>query len=56
MGESVKVFFTIPEYEIWKESLSPEELKQWRIKYYKGLGTSTTEEAKEYFRDLGKHR
>ena len=24
----------------------------WRIKYYKGLGTSTTKEAKEYFRKL----
>ena len=26
--------------------------KGWKIKYYKGLGTSTTKEAKEYFKDL----
>ncbi len=26
--------------------------KGWDIKYYKGLGTSTAKEAKEYFRDI----
>ena len=26
--------------------------KGWRVKYYKGLGTSTSKEAKEYFKDL----
>ena len=26
--------------------------KGWSIKYYKGLGTSTPKEAKEYFRDM----
>eukprot|EP01114_Cavostelium_apophysatum_P018499 TRINITY_DN5733_c0_g1_i1.p1 TRINITY_DN5733_c0_g1~~TRINITY_DN5733_c0_g1_i1.p1 ORF type:complete len:1490 (-),score=519.65 TRINITY_DN5733_c0_g1_i1:58-4527(-) len=51
-----QVFFTIPEYENWKKSLGEDELKHWRIKYYKGLGTSTTEEAKEYFSDLKKHK
>ena len=25
---------------------------KWNIKYYKGLGTSTSKEAKEYFKDL----
>ena len=30
--------------------------KGWSIKYYKGLGTSTAKEAKEYFRDLEKNR
>lgn len=30
--------------------------KQWKIKYYKGLGTSTTEEAKEYFSQFKKHK
>ena len=28
----------------------------WDIKYYKGLGTSTREEAKEYFADIEEHR
>jgi len=31
-------------------------MKRWKVKYYKGLGTSTAAEAKEYFSDLGKHR
>lgn len=26
------------------------------MKYYKGLGTSTSQEAKEYFQKLDKHR
>ena len=28
---------------------------KWRIKYYKGLGTSTSKEAREYFSDLKTH-
>ncbi|ELR18016.1 DNA gyrase/topoisomerase IV, A subunit [Acanthamoeba castellanii str. Neff] len=51
-----KVFFAIPEYQRWKEELDPAEKSKWRIKYYKGLGTNTTEEGKEYFKALGKHR
>ena len=27
----------------------------WTVKYYKGLGTSTNKEAKEYFSDLEQH-
>ncbi|KAJ3363539.1 DNA topoisomerase 2 [Kappamyces sp. JEL0680] len=46
-------FFTIPEYERWKER--NENGKGWSLKYYKGLGTSTTEDAKKYFSDLGRH-
>ncbi len=53
-----KAFFTIPEYEQWKQSLEndKEGASKWKIKYYKGLGTNTTEEGKEYFRDLYKHQ
>jgi hypothetical protein len=29
---------------------------KWKIKYYKGLGTSSRKEALEYFSDLPKHR
>lgn len=46
-------FFTIPEYEAWKGR--NDDGKGWVLKYYKGLGTSTTEDAKKYFSDLGKH-
>ncbi len=46
-------FFTMPEYEFWKEQHKHEH--GWEHKYYKGLGTSTTEDAQVYFRDLDKH-
>jgi DNA topoisomerase II len=36
--------------------LSSADLKTWRIKYYKGLGTSTSQEAREYFKRLDLHR
>lgn len=29
---------------------------KWKVKYYKGLGTNTSEEAKAYFAALEKHR
>ncbi|EST09519.1 Toprim domain protein [Kalmanozyma brasiliensis GHG001] len=47
-------FFTIPEYEQWRESHNGG--KGWHVKYYKGLGTSDSKDAKKYFRDLPKHR
>ncbi|CAJ0745242.1 21096_t:CDS:10, partial [Entrophospora sp. SA101] len=50
---TVLSFFTIPEYEKWKSK--NDNGKGWEIKYYKGLGTSTSDEAKEYFNDLSKH-
>jgi len=46
-------FFTMPEYEAWKVAHKHE--RGWEHKYYKGLGTSTTEDAQIYFRDLDKH-
>ncbi|KAI5298687.1 DNA topoisomerase 2, partial [Ascosphaera atra] len=46
-------FFTMPEYEAWKEAHGHE--KGWQKKYYKGLGTSSTEDGEEYFRDLDRH-
>ncbi|WOH04380.1 hypothetical protein DCAR_0623789 [Daucus carota subsp. sativus] len=54
-NEIVLSFYTIPEYENWKESLG-DALRGWTIKYYKGLGTSDATEAKAYFRDLGTHK
>ncbi|KAK6336595.1 DNA topoisomerase 2 [Orbilia javanica] len=47
-----RAFFTMPEYEEWKETNTE---KGWQTKYYKGLGTSSSTEAKEYFSDLDKH-
>ncbi|XP_016357871.1 DNA topoisomerase 2-beta-like isoform X1 [Sinocyclocheilus anshuiensis] len=47
-------FYSIPEFEEWKKHT--ENYKTWHIKYYKGLGTSTSKEAKEYFADMERHR
>ena len=47
-------FFTMPEYELWQEEHKHE--RGWEPpKYYKGLGTSSTEDAQVYFRDLDRH-
>ena len=54
-GKKSKTFFTLPEYEAWKESTGNEG-KGYKVKYYKGLGTSTSAEAKEYFGNLGVHQ
>ncbi|XP_078520094.1 DNA topoisomerase 2-beta isoform X2 [Lissotriton helveticus] len=47
-------FYSIPEFDEWKKQM--ESTKLWKIKYYKGLGTSTAKEAKEYFADMDRHR
>ncbi|CCJ28239.1 unnamed protein product [Pneumocystis jirovecii] len=52
-GTQEKTFFTIPEYEYWKESV--DNAKGWKIKYYKGLGTSYGNDVKKYFSDLDTH-
>lgn len=53
-GKKTKTFFNLPEYEQWLESTGNNG-KGWNIKYYKGLGTSTSAEAKEYFSHLNVH-
>jgi DNA topoisomerase-2 len=40
------MFYNDGEYEEWKNS---NDIKGWKIKYYKGLGTSTGKEFQEYF-------
>ena len=39
-------FYNEGEFENWKKTI---DIKGWKIKYYKGLGTSTNKEFKEYF-------
>lgn len=53
-GVDVKMFYNMTNYHSWKTSLTHDEAKGWGVKYYKGLGTSTAKEAKEYFIDFGK--
>ena len=48
------MFFTQQELDKWKEH-STSKKDRYKIKYYKGLGTSTAEEGREYFNDLRKH-
>ena len=45
-GTQELVFYNEGEYEDWKED---NDTKGWKIKYYKGLGTSTGKEFREYF-------
>ncbi|KAI1635437.1 DNA topoisomerase [Biscogniauxia mediterranea] len=47
-------FFTQPQYEEWKEA-HKSEVKRWQSKYFKGLGTSSNEDAQVYFKDLDNH-
>ncbi|GAA5856986.1 hypothetical protein JCM8547_008496 [Rhodosporidiobolus lusitaniae] len=53
-GKKEISFFTIPEYEEWKRETN--DGRGWRIKYFKGLGTSDANDAKKYFGDMARHR
>ncbi|RKF57463.1 DNA topoisomerase 2 [Golovinomyces cichoracearum] len=50
---SQKSFFTLPEFEEWRERHNND--KGWKHKYYKGLGTSLPEDAQVYFSNLDDH-
>ena len=45
-------FYNMSDYEKWSETDIAK--KGWKIKYYKGLGTSNDQEAKEYFKNMKK--
>jgi len=45
-GKDVKNFYSQYEYEQWKKT---DDARGYKVKYYKGLGTSTRDEAKDYF-------
>jgi DNA topoisomerase-2 len=48
-GKDVITFYNLTDYDNWKDT---PQAHNYKIKYYKGLGTSTTQEAKEYFIDI----
>jgi DNA topoisomerase II len=50
--QNPEVFYTQSEYKKWCEKLGDDVDKKYKIKYYKGLGTSTATESKEYFVDF----
>ena len=49
-GKETRVFYTQYDYDQWKKDSNA--VRGWAIQYYKGLGTSTREEAQEYFKEM----
>jgi DNA topoisomerase-2 len=47
-GNNELNFYNDGEFEVWKEN---NNIDEWDIKYYKGLGTSTGKEFKKYFQN-----
>jgi DNA topoisomerase-2 len=52
--DNPKIFYTLTEYRNWKKDELNDDLGKWDVKYYKGLGTSDDEEAKECFNTFDK--
>lgn len=46
-------FYNMPDYEKWRAEESSRYT--WKQKYYKGLGTSSSQEVRAYFSDLDRH-
>lgn len=49
----VNTFYNMPEYEKWRDQVGT--TCSYKQKYYKGLGTSSPHEMREYFAQLDKH-
>lgn len=50
-NKSVIKFYNLTDYENWSQDANIDKVG-WNCKYFKGLGTSTSVEAKEYFKDM----
>eukprot|EP00501_MAST-03F_sp_TOSAG23-6_P000936 GSMAST32.ASY1.ANO1.972.1 assembled CDS len=55
-NKTEKSFYSQIEFDTWKNSIEKDELSKYFVKYYKGLGTSTAAEGKEYFAALTENR
>ena len=53
-GTHEKAFYSSTEYDKWKREVR--NPSGWKIKYYKGLGTSTDKEFRQYFHQFEKHQ
>lgn len=53
-GREVISFYTMGDFKRWADGIP--SLRAWKVKYYKGLGTSTDKEAQEYFEQLQRNR
>ena len=51
-GNEVLAFYSSAELDAWKERIGEEVASRYKSKYYKGLGTSTPAEAREWFENL----
>ena len=49
-GGKVNTFYNLTDYEDWKSKT--DDYKKYNTKYYKGLGTSTALESKDYFKNM----
>jgi len=49
-GKICNSFYNLGDYKTWKENTFDNHL--YEVKYYKGLGTSSAAEFKEYFKDM----
>lgn len=45
-------FYNDGEFNVWKQGLSDTDRRTWKMKYYKGLGTSNASDFKEYFANM----
>ena len=50
LKKKIKSFYTLTEYQDWLDKTK--NSKSWKTKYYKGLGTSSASEAREYFSNM----
>jgi DNA topoisomerase-2 len=50
LKKKIKSFYTLTEYNDWIGKTN--NSKSWKTKYYKGLGTSSAQEAREYFSNM----
>lgn len=48
-GKEERVFYNEGEFQAWRNE--EKDVGKWTIKYYKGLGTSTSKEFQQYFKD-----
>lgn len=53
-ARNMVTFYTIPEYKKWAQTVA--DLPKWNINYYKGLGSSNTTDAKQYFQQIANNR
>jgi len=52
-NSETKLFYNLPDFEKWRDAHGS-ALRGWKIRYLKGLGSSSENEAKEYFKHMKK--